>query len=326
MNNPMTVMLVTGAVAFAVAAIAGPAIIKTLRRLKFGQKILEDGPTWHMNKQNTPTMGGFIFILGMAVAIAVALLFNGLTDPRPLYMLGLSLVFGAIGFIDDYTKVKKKRNKGLTAMQKLLLQIAAAALFLSVLRLQDYLTPHLVVPFVGAVLELPWGVYLLFSIFVIVGAVNAVNLTDGIDGLCGSVTAVVALYFCAVFYGAGLAAPSGFSAALLGGLLGFLLYNHYPARVFMGDTGSLYLGGAVCAMAFVYDMPLILVPVGLIYIIETLSDILQVGYYKISGGKRIFKMAPIHHHFEKCGWSERKIVAVFTAITALCCALTLLFA
>lgn len=322
----MTVMLAACGAAFAVAAAAGPAVIKTLRRLKFGQKILEDGPTWHMNKQNTPTMGGFIFIAGMAAAVAAVMFLNGFSDPRPLYMLGLSLVFGAIGFVDDYTKVKKKRNKGLTAMQKLLLQIAAAALFLTVLRIQSYLTHRLTVPFLGAVIDLPWGVYLLFSIFVIVGAVNAVNLTDGIDGLCGSVTAVVALYFCAAFYGAGLTAPSGFSAALLGGLLGFLLYNRYPARVFMGDTGSLYLGGAVCAMAFVYDMPLILVPVGLIYIIETLSDILQVAYYKISGGKRIFKMAPIHHHFEKCGWSERKIVAVFTAVTAVCCALTLFFA
>ncbi len=326
MNNSMTVMLAACGAAFAVAAAAGPAVIKTLRRLKFGQKILEDGPTWHMNKQNTPTMGGFIFIAGMAAAVAAVMFLNGFSDPRPLYMLGLSLVFGAIGFVDDYTKVKKKRNKGLTAMQKLLLQIAAAALFLTVLRIQSYLTHRLTVPFLGAVIDLPWGVYLLFSIFVIVGAVNAVNLTDGIDGLCGSVTAVVALYFCAAFYGAGLTAPSGFSAALLGGLLGFLLYNRYPARVFMGDTGSLYLGGAVCAMAFVYDMPLILVPVGLIYIIETLSDILQVAYYKISGGKRIFKMAPIHHHFEKCGWSERKIVAVFTAVTAVCCALTLFFA
>ena len=322
----MTVMLAACGAAFAVAAAAGPAVIKTLRRLKFGQKILEDGPTWHMNKQNTPTMGGFIFIAGMGAAVAAVMFLNGFSDPRPLYMLGLSLVFGAIGFVDDYTKVKKKRNKGLTAMQKLLLQIAAAALFLTVLRIQSYLTHRLTVPFLGAVIDLPWGVYLLFSIFVIVGAVNAVNLTDGIDGLCGSVTAVVALYFCAAFYGAGLTAPSGFSAALLGGLLGFLLYNRYPARVFMGDTGSLYLGGAVCAMAFVYDMPLILVPVGLIYIIETLSDILQVAYYKISGGKRIFKMAPIHHHFEKCGWSERKIVAVFTAVTAVCCALTLFFA
>ena len=326
MKDQLYAMALAGGMAFAVAAAAGPAIIRALRKLKFGQKILEDGPTWHMSKQNTPTMGGLIFILGIAVAVLAALAMGGWSDLRPLYMLALSLIFGAIGFIDDYTKVKKARNKGLTAVQKLILQIAAAALFLTVLRVQGYVTPALHVPFVGADIAMPWGVYLLFSTFVIVGAVNAVNLTDGIDGLCASVTAAAALYFCVAYAIAALSAPSLFSAALLGGLLGFLLYNRFPARVFMGDTGSLFLGGAVCAMAFAYDMPLILIPVGLVYIVETLSDILQVGYYKLSGGKRIFKMAPIHHHFEMCGWSERKIVAVFTAVTVLCCALTLLFA
>ena len=326
MKDQLYAMALAGGIAFAVAAAAGPAIIRALRKLKFGQKILEDGPTWHKSKQNTPTMGGLIFILGIAVAVLAALAMGGWSDLRPLYMLALSLIFGAIGFIDDYTKVKKARNKGLTAVQKLILQIAAAALFLTVLRVQGYVTPALHVPFVGADIAMPWGVYLLFSTFVIVGAVNAVNLTDGIDGLCASVTAAAALYFCAAYAIAALSAPSLFSAALLGGLLGFLLYNRFPARVFMGDTGSLFLGGAVCAMAFAYDMPLILIPVGLVYIVETLSDILQVGYYKLSGGKRIFKMAPIHHHFEMCGWSERKIVAVFTAVTVLCCALTLLFA
>ena len=326
MKDQLYAMALAGGIAFAVAAAAGPAIIRALRKLKFGQKILEDGPTWHMSKQNTPTMGGLIFILGIAVAVLAALAMGGWSDLRPLYMLALSLIFGAIGFIDDYTKVKKARNKGLTAVQKLILQIAAAALFLTVLRVQGYVTPALHVPFVGADIAMPWGVYLLFSTFVIVGAVNAVNLTDGIDGLCASVTAAAALYFCVAYAIAALSAPSLFSAALLGGLLGFLLYNRFPARVFMGDTGSLFLGGAVCAMAFAYDMPLILIPVGLVYIVETLSDILQVGYYKLSGGKRIFKMAPIHHHFEMCGWSERKIVAVFTAVTVLCCALTLLFA
>ena len=324
MNDPLYTLL-AAAIAFAVAAAVGPAVIRTMRRLKFGQKILEDGPTWHMNKQNTPTMGGFIFIIAMIVAVLATLALGGKNDLRPLYMLGLSLIFGAIGFIDDYTKVKKKRNKGLTAMQKLLLQIAAAALFLSVLRIQDYLTPELAVPFTGIVIGLPWGVYLLFSIFVIVGAVNAVNLTDGIDGLCASVTTVVSLFFCAAYAQHALTAPSVFSAAAAGGTLGFLLYNHFPARGCMGDTGSLFLGGAVCAMAFVYDMPLILVPVGVVYIVETLSDIVQVGYYKLSGGKRIFKMAPIHHHFEMCGWSERKIVRVFTLVTAVFCAATLFF-
>lgn len=325
-NAQLIAMLLAGVISFAAAALAGPAIIRALRRLKFGQKILEDGPTWHMNKQNTPTMGGLIFILSITASVAAMLALGKSEDLRPLYMLLLGLVFGAIGFIDDYTKVKKKRNKGLTAMQKLLLQIAAAALFITVLYGQGFITPTLAVPFFGATIALPWGLYLFFAIFIIVGAVNAVNLTDGIDGLCSSVTAVVTFYFCAVFWAAGVTPPSLFSAALLGGLLGFLIYNRNPARVFMGDTGSLFLGGAVCAMAFVYDMPLILVPVGIVYIVETLSDIIQVGYYKISGGKRIFKMAPIHHHFEMCGWSEKKIVFIFSLATALCCAAAYLFA
>ncbi len=325
MKEQLYAMFLSGGLAFAVSAAVGPAAIRALRRLKFGQKILEDGPTWHMSKQNTPTMGGVIFIAGIAAALAAAFVMGLSGDARPAYMLALSLVFGGIGWIDDYTKVKKKRNKGLTALQKLLLQIAAAALFLTVLRVQGYLTPVLRVPFTDFALGLPWGVYLLFSIFVIVGAVNAVNLTDGIDGLCASVTTVVSLFFCAAYAQHALTAPSVFSAAAAGGTLGFLLYNHFPARVFMGDTGSLFLGGAVCAMAFVYDMPLILVPVGVVYIVETLSDIVQVGYYKLSGGKRIFKMAPIHHHFEMCGWSERKIVRVFTLVTAVFCAATLFF-
>ncbi|MBQ9924614.1 MAG: phospho-N-acetylmuramoyl-pentapeptide-transferase, partial [Clostridia bacterium] len=297
-------------------------IIQALRRLKFGQKILEDGPTWHMNKQNTPTMGGLIFIIAMVVPVLFltpAMIKDG--EYRPLLMLALSLVFAAIGFVDDFTKIKKKQNKGLTAKQKLLLQLAAAALFITVMRVMGYLEPQLIIPFVDITIDLPWIVYLLFGIFVIVGADNAVNLTDGIDGLCASVTAVVALFFTAVFTFADSPARL-FSAALLGGLLGFLVFNKYPAKVFMGDTGSLFLGGAVCAMAFACNLPLILIPVGIIYIIETLSDIIQVLYFKATHGKRFFKMAPIHHHFEMCGWSEKKIVAVFSAVTILTCALS----
>ena len=308
--------------AFVVALIIGKPIIQGLRRMKFGQKILEDGPTWHMNKQNTPTMGGLIFIIAMIVPMLVvlpALVSDG--EYRPLLMLALSLVFAAIGFVDDYTKIKKKQNKGLTAKQKLLLQLAAAALFITVMRVMGYLEPQLIIPFVDVTVELPWIVYLLFGIFVIVGADNAVNLTDGIDGLCASVTAVVAVFFTAVF--TFMDSPARlFSAALLGGLMGFLVFNKYPAKVFMGDTGSLFLGGAVCAMAFACNLPLILIPVGIIYIIETLSDIIQVGYFKLTHGKRFFKMAPIHHHFEMCGWSEKKIVAVFSAVTMLTCALS----
>ena len=308
--------------AFVVALIIGKPIIQGLRRMKFGQKILEDGPTWHMNKQNTPTMGGLIFIIAMIVPMLVvlpALVSDG--EYRPLLMLALSLVFAAIGFVDDYTKIKKKQNKGLTAKQKLLLQLAAAALFITVMRVMGYLEPQLIIPFVDITIELPWIVYLLFGIFVIVGADNAVNLTDGIDGLCASVTAVVTVFFTAVF--TFMDSPARlFSAALLGGLMGFLFFNKYPAKVFMGDTGSLFLGGAVCAMAFACNLPLILIPVGIIYIIETLSDIIQVGYFKLTHGKRFFKMAPIHHHFEMCGWSEKKIVAVFSGVTLLMCVLS----
>jgi len=309
-------------IAFVIAVLIAPFIIKKLKELKFGQKILEDGPTWHKGKQNTPTMGGVIFIIAMAVPILLAIpqmIASG--DYRPLIMLALSLIFGGIGLVDDWTKIKKKQNKGLSAKEKLLLQLAAAALFITVMRVMGYLSGELYIPFVGISFQIPWILYLVFSVFVIVGADNAVNLTDGIDGLCSSVTLVVSVFFSAVFLREG--DPSAiFSLALAGGLLGFFLFNKNPARVFMGDTGSLFLGGAVCAMAFAYDMPLILIPVGLVYIVETLSDIIQVLYFKATHGKRFFKMAPIHHHFEMCGWSEWKIVIVFSLVTALLCALS----
>ena len=317
-------ILQTAGIAFVLAVLLAPVIIKKLRELKFGQKILEDGPTWHKSKQNTPTMGGVIFMIAMTVAVLTTLPAMAANhDWRPLVMLGLSLVFGFIGMVDDWTKIKKKHNKGLTALQKLLLQIAAAVLFLVVMRVGGYLSADLYIPFVGLTLRLPWLVYLLFSVAVIVGADNAVNLTDGIDGLCASVTGVIAIFFSLVFLRDGNGAAA-FALALAGGLVGFFLFNKNPARVFMGDTGSLFLGGAVCAMAFAYDMPLILVPIGLVYIIETLSVILQVGYFKLTHGKRIFKMAPYHHHLEMSGWSEWKIVIVASALTAALCLLSLL--
>ncbi len=322
--STMALLLQTAGLAFVIAALIAPMIIRKLRELKFGQKILEDGPTWHMNKQNTPTMGGVIFIIAMSLAILTTL--PSMIDThewRPLVMLGLSLVFGCIGLVDDWTKIKKKQNKGLTSLQKLLLQLAAAALFLVIMRGMGYLTAELYIPFVGVSLELPWLLYLIFSMLVIVGADNAVNLTDGIDGLCSSVTAVIAIFFSVVFLREGNGAAV-FSLALAGGLIGFFLYNKHPARTFMGDTGSLFLGGAVCAMAFAYDMPLILVIIGLVYIIETLSVIIQVLYFKLTHGKRFFKMAPIHHHFEMCGWSEWKLVIVACSLTAALCLLALL--
>ena len=320
----MIYFLQTAGIAFVVAVLLAPVAIRKLRELKFGQKILEDGPTWHKSKQNTPTMGGIIFVIAMTLAVLTTLpAMAAEHDWRPLVMLGLSLVFGFIGMVDDWTKIKKKQNKGLTALQKLLLQIAAAVLFLVVMRVMGYLSTDLYIPFAGISLKLPWVIYLLFSVAVIVGADNAVNLTDGIDGLCTSVTFVVAVFFSAVFLREGNGAAT-FALALAGGLLGFFLFNKNPARVFMGDTGSLFLGGAVCAMAFAYDMPLILIPVGMVYICETLSVIIQVGYFKITHGKRFFKMAPIHHHLEMCGWSEWKIVIVASAVTAILCAVSLL--
>lgn len=311
---------------FAVTALAGGwFILPALRRLKAGQSIREVGPKWHAAKAGTPTMGGLMFILGIAVAITLAgwrgLLEGNLTH---IYLFLFALVFGVIGFLDDYEKVKHHQNLGLTAIQKFLLQLAAAILFLMLMRVEGHVTPHLYVPFLKVDLALSWPLYMVFSAFVIVGAVNAVNITDGLDGLAASVTVPVALFYVTTAAWWGITQLGVFAGALLGGLLGFLLFNAHPAKVFMGDTGSLFLGGAVAGMAFAIDLPLILIPVGIIYIIETLSDILQVTYFKLTHGKRIFKMAPIHHHFEMCGWSEVKIVTVFTAVSALFCVLALM--
>ena len=218
----------------------------------------------------------------------------------------------------------KHQNEGLTALQKFVLQLAAAVAFLTLMRFEHLLTPNLYIPFANIHIHLNWVVYLIFAAFVIVGTVNAVNITDGIDGLVSSVSLPVALFFvcCAAWWG--YTQLGIFAAALLGGLVAFLFYNFHPAKVFMGDTGSLFLGGCVAALAFAYDMPLILLPVGIIYVLETLSDIIQVIYFKATHGKRLFKMAPLHHHFEMCGWNEVKIVVVFTAVSTLFCALALL--
>ena len=308
--------------AFVVTALAGKALIPFLRRMKAGQSIKEIGPTWHMSKQGTPTMGGLMFILGAAVAVAVL--------GWPDFLAGrfgggfvflFALVFGVIGYIDDYVKVKHHQNTGLTAPQKFLLQLAAAILFTVMMRRHGYLTPDLYVPFVNVTFAVPWPLYMVFAAFVMVGTVNAVNITDGIDGLAAGVTMPVMLFFTAVAalwnrWELGL-----FSAALLGGLAAFLMYNFHPAKVFMGDTGSLFLGGAVCGLAFGLDVPLVLILVGIIYIAETLSDIIQVAYFKATHGKRIFRMAPLHHHLEMGGWSEVKLVCVFSAITFAACLL-----
>lgn len=314
---------------FVLSALLGKWLLPVLRRLKAGQSIKEDGPTWHMTKQGTPTMGGIMFIVALAV---VVLVFNGPAivsgDLTSLFVLLLAAVYGLIGFIDDYAKVKKKENTGLTASQKFLLQLAAAILFIVLLRKFGILSPNLYVPFFGVEWKLPWVVYMIFAALVITGTVNAVNITDGVDGLSSSVTLPVCAFFAAAFGYAylnwnqpGSGGMAVFAAALFGGLVGFLVYNFYPAKVFMGDTGSLFLGGAVCGMAFALDMPLILILVGVIYIAETLSDIIQVVYFKATHGKRIFRMAPLHHHFEMGGWSEKKVVFVFSGISLVFCIL-----
>ncbi|MBR5708833.1 MAG: phospho-N-acetylmuramoyl-pentapeptide-transferase [Oscillospiraceae bacterium] len=309
------ILTLVGAVLIAavLAVVAGIILIPVLRRLKAGQSIKENGPVWHMHKQGTPTMGGLIFIPAV-VLTTLGLCMKELAagELAHVAMLVLALIFGAIGFLDDFEKVKKKGNTGLTALPKFLLQLAAALAFLLVLRLEGYITPNLYIPYFNVSVKLPEVVYFILAAFIIVGTVNAVNITDGVDGLLTGVTLPVAIFF--VFAAAkwGLRVQGVFAAALAGSLAAFLIFNFNPAKVFMGDTGSLFIGGAVCAMAFSMDMPLVLVPLGMVYIIETLSDIIQVVYFKLSHGKRIFKMAPIHHHFEKCGWSEKKVFFVFT--------------
>ena len=317
-------MLIIAAVisAFLISAAVGKILIPALRALKAGQSIKEIGPNWHMTKQGTPTMGGIMFIVAVLAAVLIFTWKDMMAgDFSALFATVFAILYGVIGFIDDYAKIRKKENTGLTAGWKFLLQLAVAIAFLALLRYSGFLSPNLYIPFFNVYWKLPWVVYLIFAAFVIVGCVNAVNLTDGLDGLAGSVTLTVAVFFTvlAAVWDRGPAAI--FAGALAGGLLGFLVYNFYPAKVFMGDTGSLFLGGAVCALAFVVDAPLILIPVGIVYIVETLSDIIQVGYFKLSHGKRVFRMAPLHHHLELGGWSEVRIVLTFAGITLAFCIL-----
>lgn len=307
------------AVCFIVTAIAGKLLIPALVKLKAGQSIKEIGPSWHMTKQGTPTMGGLMFIIGIGLTIVVLgwqrMMAGSFVH---LYVYLFALVFGAIGYIDDYQKVKHHQNTGLTAPQKFILQLAAAVAFLCLMRYEGMLSPNLYIPFFNTHIVMNWVVYMIFAAFVIVGTVNAVNITDGLDGLSSSVTLPVALFFAVMgaVWG-GFTQLGVFAGAMFGGLLGFLYYNHYPAKVFMGDTGSLFLGGAIAALAFAYDMPLILLLVGFVYLCETLSDIIQVAYFKATHGKRIFKMTPIHHAFELRGWKEVKIDGFFALIAAI---------
>ena len=302
---------------FLIALWWGKELIPWLRAMKAGQTIREIGPKWHNSKAGTPAMGGLVFIVTALIGtLGLCIAFGRWTS---MLVFAFALVFGVIGFIDDYFKVKKKQNLGLNAWQKIVLQLIASAGYLILLYHNKHLSDSIWVPFTKIYWQIPIWVYIPFAVFVILGTVNAVNLTDGIDGLATGVTMPVMVFFIITAIGLKKAEVAIFPAALLGGLGGFLCYNFHPAKAFMGDTGSLFLGGAVCGLAFALDMPLILILVGLVYIVETVSVIMQVSYFKLTHGKRIFKMTPIHHHFEMCGWSEVKIWVVFVTVSVLCC-------
>ena len=315
----MTNLILTIVSAFVVSLVLGKILIPVLRALKAGQSIREDGPTWHNSKAGTPTMGGLSFIGASVLSLVFGFSAIVSGDFTTVYVLLLSLCFGLVGFLDDFFKVKYKRNLGLTSIQKACLQMAVSAIFLYILYKEGIMSASLYIPFFNVYWELHPLVYIFFAMFVIVGCVNAVNLTDGIDGLSSSVTLPVMAFFAASAVAMGKMELALLPGALVGGLAAFLCYNWKPAKMFMGDTGSLFLGGAVCGLAFALDMPLVLVMIGIIYIVETLSVILQVGYFKLTHGKRRFKMAPIHHHFEKCGWSEERIVITFASVTIAMC-------
>ena len=309
-------------IAAVITGLLGYFMVPFLHKIKFGQTIREVGPSWHKNKQGTPTMGGLMFIIGSSVEAVICIAFlwlNGGAETQLMFvkvMAGalMAVGFGIVGFLDDYISIKKHRNLGLTEIQKLILQFIIVGAYLLSVALAGG-TTETVIPFLGSV-DLGFFYYILAAVF-IVGMVNAVNFTDGIDGLNTSVTLVVALVFSVIAMLLNRVGLSLYAAAIVGAMIGFLFWNANPAKVFMGDTGSLFLGGAVCALAFGVNMPILLILIGIIYIVEILSVVLQVTYFKISHGKRIFKMAPIHHHFEMCGWNENKICFVFSGVTLL---------
>ena len=315
----MTRIVITALIACVLTLGVGYLLLPMLRALKAGQSIREAGPTWHNSKAGTPMMGGLMFIITAVVCLLVSI--PSMTDYSVFFVLGLGLCFGSVGFLDDFFKAKFKRNLGLTSIQKALLQMAVSAIFLYILLKQNIMQPVIAIPFTDYEFAIHPLLYIFFAMFVMVGCVNAVNLTDGVDGLCGSVTVPVMVFFTAAAVLKEKMDLALLPACLVGGLISYLFYNWHPAKVFMGDTGSLFLGGVVCAMAFALDMPLILILVGMVYIIETLSVILQVGYFKLTHGKRIFKMSPIHHHFEMCGWKEVKICLIFSGVSVVMCVL-----
>ncbi len=328
--------IITALVAFGVTALAGYYVIPFLRKLKFGQTILDIGPNWHKEKQGTPTMGGIMIIGGFVVSLVFAFLYSVIFGKsfsleckgsyRVTVMLAgvvMALCMAGIGFMDDYIKVVKKRNLGLTARQKTFLQLLVAAAYLCTLALAGMKTTT--IPFIGDV-NISSGFGLIFwpiALVFIYGFTNAVNLTDGVDGLASSVTLVVACAFMLASGFLGIATNNVISAALAGACVGFIVWNSHPAKVFMGDTGSMFLGGAVVALSFGIGRPIVLIFAGVVYLLEAVSDIIQVAYYKKTK-KRFFKMAPLHHHFEMCGWSEDKIVLVFSLVTLIGCLIAVL--
>ncbi len=317
--------------AFALTAILGPMFISWLHRLKYGQEIREEGPSWHQKKSGTPTMGGIMFITGIAASVLINIAITALMDNitptilKSVILFAIALGFGAIGFVDDYIKVVKKRNLGLTAIQKFLLQLAFSAAYVVVMYLMGMLRTTVIIPFIQYGIDLPIWMYIPFVMFVVVGTVNAVNLTDGLDGLASSVTVITSLFFALyAYFRFSETGVSMFAMSIVGGLLGFLIFNRYPAKVFMGDTGSLFLGGAIALMAADLNMHIYLIIAGFVYFAETLSVIMQTAYFKYTKkkygeGRRIFKMTPIHHHFEMIGWKETKIVGVFSLVTLILC-------
>ena len=304
--------------AFGISAAVGAYLVPYLRKIKAGQMIREDGPTWHSAKAGTPTMGGLMFIAGIIVISLAANMSSIIAgDLSTVYIIVFGLLFASVGFIDDYEKLKYHRNLGLKGWHKLFLQLAVSALFIIVMRAAGHVDTVLRVPFTTWTLPVSPVFYSLLCMFIITGCVNAVNITDGVDGLATGVSLPIDVCYVAIALLLKNDSAAVISAALTGAMSAFLIFNFHPAKCFMGDTGSLFLGWMICAIAFALDYPLILVPMCMVYIMETMSDIIQVMYFKATHGKRIFKMAPIHHHFEMCGWSEIKVFTVFTSVSAL---------
>ena len=299
-------------VTFVITVVLARIFIPVLKSVKMGQKILDIGPRWHKGKEGTPTMGGLFFIAASLIPVISAAVYRG--DYSLLIHYLFILFNGLIGFVDDYVKFFKKQNEGLTAIQKLVLQFAVAAAYLAALHFDGSLSTNLSIPFVNASVDLGIFYYILVLV-AIVFTVNSTNLTDGIDGLCSSVTAVACIFLSVLAIKSANFEAGILCGTMIGGALGFLVYNFHPAKVFMGDTGSLFMGGMICAITMMLDIPIILLFVGIIYFVESFSVMIQVTSYKLTK-KRVFKMTPIHHHFEMCGWNEVKIVLVFSLVTA----------